>query len=280
MIVVNDGSTDRSPDYLHDVAQADPRIRVVEQDNQGQQAAANRGVALARAPLIARMDADDVSDPERFAKQLAYMEEHHEVGLLGGQIRRIGSKRVGLESNFPREHDAIMQWLRNNHHAICNPTTVFRKHLFEEIDGYWDYNIAEDWDMFLRIGERSKLANLSDVVLAYRFHTGSINGRRIIEAQLFNEYAAHLSILRARNRPEIAFEEFLTQHRSSRWPTSWMFYSDSQSIAQYREAIAEIYDGRAVVGCARLGLSMLMSPRRALRRLSNMMARTMTARTG
>lgn len=273
MIVVNDGSTDGSAEYLHSAAAADPRIRVVEQENLGQQAAANRGIELATTDLIARMDADDIAEPHRFEKQLAHMDQHAEVGLLGGQIRRLGAKRSGLESNFPRHHDTIMGMLKKNQHAICNPTVVFRKHLFEELHGYWDYNIAEDWDMFLRMGEIAKLENLDDVLLSYRFHTGSINGRRIVEAQLFNEYAAYLSTCRERNLPEIPYEEFLQQHRSSRWPMSWLFYSDSQSIGQYREAVAEIYGGHSFLGYARLMLSILMSPRRALRRLTNMLSK-------
>ena len=270
MIVVNDGSTDESGKYLHTLASRDPRVQVIDQENQGQNAAANRAISLARAPLIARMDADDVSDPTRLAKQVAYLNSNPSIGLVGTQIRRLGEKHCGLNSNFPIQHDQIIDALRQNHHAICNPTILFRRSLFERTGGYWEHDIAEDWDMFLRMGEISRLANLEEILFSYRFHRGSINGRRIVEAQLYNEFAAELSLLREQNKPEISHIAFLSNHRSRRWPTSWLFSIDSHSIGQYREAIAEIYGGRALQGYTRLALSMVMSPLRTLRRAGRM----------
>ena len=268
LIVVNDGSTDGTGDYLHQMAATDHRVRVIDQENQGQNAAANRAISEARSPLIARMDADDISDLSRLGQQVAFMDAHPGVGLLGTQIRRLGENRSGLNSSFPVDHDEIVSALLLNHHAICNPTVIFRRDLFEKIGGYWSHDIAEDWDMFLRMGEVSQLANLDEVLLSYRFHRGSINGRRIVEAQLFNEYAAALYCQRRDETPEISYEDFLSQHRSSRWPASWFFTIDSHSIGQYRQAIAEIYGGQSWKGYPRLGLSMAMSPARTIRRIA------------
>ena len=273
MIVVNDCSTDGSPQYLQQLADRDDRIRVIDQVNQGQNAAANHAISLARAPLIARMDADDVCDPNRLAEQVVFMRDNPSVGLLGTQIRRLGDQRSGLQSSFPIEHNEIVSALLQNHHAICNPTIVFRRSLFEQIGGYWEHNIAEDWDMFLRMAEVSRLANLDRVLFSYRFHRGSINGRRIVEAQLFNEYAASQWRLRRKNLPGTSFEEFRSDHRSSRWPTSWLFSIDSHSIGQYRQAVAEIYSGRSVRGSLRLCFAMSMSPLRTLRRAKRMSKR-------
>lgn len=272
LIVVNDGSTDSSGMYLRELADRDDRVVLVEQTNQGQQAAANAGIAIAKSPLIARMDADDIAEPERLALQVAYMKQHPNVGLLGGQIRRLGETGSGLASNFPTEHDDIVAALRKNHHAICNPTIVFRKDVFDSIGGYWDHDIAEDWDMFLRMGEVSRLANLNTILLSYRFHSGSINGRRIVEAQLYNEYAAFMSLQRQRKETESTFEEFCDNHRSRRWPASWLFVADSHSIGQYRQAIAELYGGKKIRGTMRLAMSLVMSPARTLRRIGNMIA--------
>ncbi|TWT50609.1 putative glycosyltransferase EpsE [Rubripirellula amarantea] len=273
LIVVNDGSTDGSGSYLRELAQTDSRIILIEQENQGQQAAANAGIAAASAPLIARMDADDICEPDRLALQVAYLKRHPEVGLVGGQIRRLGERSAGLASNFPLDHDSIVAALRKNHHAICNPTILFRKSLFDSIGGYWKHDIAEDWDMFLRMGEVSRLANLDTILLSYRFHTGSINGRRIVEAQLYNEYAAATSWQRERHETESTFEEFLQSHRCNRWPSSWMFVVDCLSIGQYRKAIAELYGRRKIRGSVRLACALMMSPGRTLRRLGNMAAK-------
>ena len=270
MIVVNDGSTDDSSRCLSGYAAKDTRIRVLDQANLGQQAAADLGIRAAQGALIARMDADDICHPDRLRKQLRFLSQHTEVGLVGGQIRRLGAKGAGLRSQLPTDHETIRRMLQRNHHAMCNPTVMFRKALYERVGGYWSHNISEDWDLFLRISDIAQLANLSDVLLHYRFHTSSINGRRIVQAQLYNEYAAHLSLLRDAGNAEVSFQEFKRNHSISRWPHAWFFCADALSIGQYREAVAEIYGGKRLRGTARLLLSMAMSPARTMRRCIRM----------
>ncbi|MEO1529656.1 MAG: glycosyltransferase family 2 protein [Planctomycetota bacterium] len=274
LIVVNDGSTDGSSHCLNEYAAEDSRIRVLDQPNQGQHVAADIGIREAVSPLIARMDADDVCHPHRLEKQLRFLSHHPEVGLVGSQIRRLGSHRAGLRSLLPTDHATIWSMLRKNHHALCNPTVVFRKSLYERVGGYWCHDIAEDWDLFLRLGEISQLANLDEVLLHYRFHGSSINGRRIIQAQLYNEYAAHLSRLRESSQPEISIEDFKREHAISRWPHGWLFRADALSIGQYRQAVAELYGGQRLRGTARLLMSMMMSPQRTLRRCARMLHRS------
>jgi glycosyltransferase involved in cell wall biosynthesis len=273
-IIVNDGSTDDSSAFLASLS--DPRIVLHHQTNQGQQAAANFGIRQAKTEFIARMDADDISSLDRLEKQVAFLDRNPQVGLVGGQILRLGSKRAGLPSNLPITHKNIVDALMMNRHGMCNATTMFRTELFHRIGGYWKHNIAEDWDLFLRLAEISELANLADILLSTRFHTGSVNGRRIVEAQLHNEYAATLASLRKTHSAEISYDEFLEHHRSHSWPRSWMFLLDCHSIGQYRVAVADIYNGKILQGYARLGLSMLMSPSRAIYRALNMLSRKKT----
>ncbi len=272
LIVVDDGSTDGSAGYLARIAASDSRVTVVRQKNQGQQAAANHGISLGEAKYIVRMDADDVSTPQRLGLQIEFMDANPHIGMSGGQLTRMGSKKTGLVSNLPLDHDAILAGLVKNHHTMCNGTTIMRRELFDRIGGYWEHNISEDWDLFLRLAEVSQLANQEHCFLAYRLHTGSVNGRRIVAAQLHNEYAAERYRRRQTSLPEINLDEFRRQHRSHQWPGSWQFLLDSHSIGQYREAIAELYSGRPWLGYSRLGLSMLMSPGRTLRRVGNMLA--------
>ena len=266
MIVVDDGSTDGTADYLDSLG--DPRISVIHQENAGQHAAAARGIALAETRYIARMDADDVSFPRRLARQVVYLDEHPEVGLVGAQIQRMGpSGNLQLPSAFPTDHETIYAQLADNQHAMVNPVVTFRRELFDAIGGYWEHDIAEDWDMFLRIGEVSKLANLDEPLLGYRFHPTSINGRRMREAQLHNDYAAYLARLRAQDRPEISLDEFRRQHRSSRIPGRWFFALDCYSIGQYRIAVAELSDGDRWRGRTRMLYAALCSPRRTAERV-------------
>ncbi|MEQ1904931.1 MAG: glycosyltransferase family 2 protein [Pirellulaceae bacterium] len=273
LIVVNDGSTDGSAEYLEERRQQDPRMVVAHQKNQGQQAAANLAISISDSEYIARMDADDITTEDRLAKQVAFLDSNRDIGLSGGQIKRMGSRKAGLISNLPLAHEEIVRGLLRNQHTLCNPTTMFRRVLFQQIGGYWKHNIAEDWDMFLRLAQISRLANQPDCFLFYRLHTQSVNGRRIVDAQLHNEYAAALYLLREARQPEISYEEFLRDHRSRRWPQSWLFYLDALAIGEYREAVAEIYSGQPIKGYSRLAFSMSMSPMRTIRRIANMLRR-------
>ena len=172
MIIIDDGSTDGTAAYLD--ALDDDRIAVIHQANAGQQAAAARGIARATTKYIARMDADDIAFPMRLARQVEFLDDNPDVGLVGAQIQRMGpSGNLQLPSAFPTDHDDIYEQLADNRHAMVNPVVTFRRELFDSIGGYWEHDIAEDWDMFLRIGEVSKLANLDEPLLGYRFHPTS-----------------------------------------------------------------------------------------------------------
>lgn len=266
-IIVDDGSTDGTSDYLDAIG--DPRVKVVHQTQQGQQAAAHCGIQKATAPLIARMDSDDVSHSERLERQVHFLNANPEVGLVGSQITRRGEVGSGLRSHFPTDHEQITDDLLHNRHSMCNPSTMFRRDLYFQVGGYWPHNIAEDWDLFLKIAEVAKLANLAEPLLSYRFHSGSINGRRIVDAQLYNEFAAHQAGLRRQGLPADTFAEFLAQHRSQRLPHSLFFYADCHSVAQYRKAVAEMHSGRPIVGRLRGMYAILCSPGRMLRRVRN-----------
>ena len=90
IVAIDDGSTDGSAAILAEAAARDARYRIITQANRGLVASLNRGLAESRAPLVARIDADDVAEPERFARQVAFLQAHPEVAALGSAIRIIG----------------------------------------------------------------------------------------------------------------------------------------------------------------------------------------------
>ena len=103
LVVVDDGSTDATPRMLAAYAARDARVVVHRHANRGRTASLNVGVRLARAPLVARLDADDVCLPERLARQVAFLERHEAVALVGGGARLVdagagSSSRLGLRS--------------------------------------------------------------------------------------------------------------------------------------------------------------------------------------
>ena len=183
-VIVDDGSTDRSAAMLDEYARRDPRIRIIRRPNTGIVGALNDAIAESSAPLIARMDADDVSLPQRVEKQVAYMGEHPECVALGSRV--IGIDPYGcvlFESEHKLAHEEIDKELLNGvGWAIVHPVAMLRRHAVERVGRYrkqWQW--VEDLDLFLRLAEIGKLANLPDQLLRYRQHTESINRTRSAE---------------------------------------------------------------------------------------------------
>jgi glycosyltransferase involved in cell wall biosynthesis len=179
-IAVDDGSTDKTVSILQKYASQDPRLKVVQIPHGGIVDAANAGLNAARAPLIARADADDVSMPERFAKQVQYMAEHPEVVCLGSRMwltEPYGS--IIDQSHHPLTHEEIdAELLRGSGWAMPQPVAMLRRDAVMKLGGYRkEYLWSEDLDLFLRMAEVGRLANLPDLLIKYRSHAGSTNHR-------------------------------------------------------------------------------------------------------
>lgn len=179
-IAVDDGSTDKTLRILRDYASRDARLKVMQIPHGGIVDAANAGLNAASAPLIARADADDVLMPERFAKQVQYMAEHPEVVCLGSRMwlmEPYGS--IIDQSHHPLTHEAIdAELLRGSGWAMPQPVAMLRKDTVTKVGGYRkEYLWSEDLDLFLRMAEVGRLANLPDLLIKYRSHAGSTNHR-------------------------------------------------------------------------------------------------------
>ena len=180
IIVIDDASTDGTPEVLARLAAEDPRIRVLTNETNLKLAASlNRGLEMARAPLIARMDADDISAPNRLAVQKAYMDAHSEVVLLGASMRKIdGEGRVTHTSIRDRDADAT-RWLARFHMPLVHPTFLFR----HDFGGRpWRYDpaleVSQDYAFCLEGLGRGAVVSLPDVLLDYREHAAAASSRR------------------------------------------------------------------------------------------------------
>lgn len=171
-IIIDDGSTDRSPAILSEFARRDSRIRLLSQANTGHSVAMNEGLRRCRGELIARMDADDISRPERFERQVAFLRQHPEWVLVGCGLLRIDADGDPLcEEILPESHERIEARLLAGQGAICHPATMIRRRAMVEAGGYREaFHGAEDHDLWLRLGERGRLANLSEVLFLSRIH--------------------------------------------------------------------------------------------------------------
>lgn len=177
LIAVDDGSKDDSLAILREYEVKDPRVRIISRANTGIVGALNDGIAAARGEFIARMDSDDVSVPNRFEKQVAFLREHPDHVLLGSQVMLIDSEGAALcpKQDTEYTHEAIDQAHLAGRWPLVHPTVMMRRDAVLSIGAYREkYQWLEDLDLFLRMAEVGKIASLKDVLLRYRLHTGSV----------------------------------------------------------------------------------------------------------
>ena len=176
-LIVDDGSTDGSLAILRRFEASDPRVRLVSRPNTGYVTALNEMLGMARGELLARMDADDVALPHRFARQVEFLRDHPEVDALGGAQEQIDARgRFLYIHRDPVGHEEIQEQALIGRCPLNHPSVMMRRHAVLDLGGYrTEMMPSEDLDLWLRMGERGRLANLPEVVTRYRIHDGSIS---------------------------------------------------------------------------------------------------------
>lgn len=156
LVAIDDGSTDGSRAILERWARCDSRIRVLAQPPLGIVAALEAGLRAARAPLIARLDADDVCHPERLARQRAHLDTRPDVGVVGCRVvfggdrqRQAGYARYVDWTNALLDHEAIAL-NRFVESPLVHPSVVFRRAVVERAGGYREGQFPEDYELWLR----------------------------------------------------------------------------------------------------------------------------------
>ena len=176
-IIINDGSTDGSGAILRELAACDARIVLVERPNGGLVSALNEGIKIARANLIARMDADDVSMPERFALQHARMMEKPELAVLGSFIRVMDKAGDIIRlSEYPLTPKAAARHVEHGC-PVAHPAVMMRRDAVLKAGGYRKaFCHAEDYDLWLRMSDLGHaIANLPQPLLNYREHGANVS---------------------------------------------------------------------------------------------------------
>ena len=177
LIVVDDGSTDATPDILARVR--DTRVRVHTQRRQGLTRALATAQALSRAPLLARLDADDVALPERLARQRAFLDAHPEVGLLGTGAREVDADGRAVRVIAPPTDDATIRRALIRENPFVHSSVAMRRSVVERAGGYdprWP--VAQDYDLWMRMSRLTRLANLGDVLVVRRLSAGRVGVTR------------------------------------------------------------------------------------------------------
>lgn len=185
LIIVDDGSDDETPDVAHAYAQSDPRVRLLRVDHVGVTRALNCGLAAARGDLVARMDADDLSHPERLRRQCEMLRWQPDLVAVGCWVMRIDEDGDPLGvKRWPTEHEDIDRGLLRGSGGLPHPGAMMRRAPVVELGGYREeFRYAQDKDLWLRLAERGRLANLNVPLLYYREHLKSIGAQCRLEQQ-------------------------------------------------------------------------------------------------
>jgi glycosyltransferase involved in cell wall biosynthesis len=177
LVVVDDGSTDATAALL--AAVPDPRLVVERQTRAGLAVALNRALARARAPLIARLDADDVALPARLERQRAFLLAHPAVGLLGTAARVTDGSDRDVAITRPPEDDAGIRRALIRRNPFVHSSVMLRRALVSSVGGYDEsFVVAQDYDLWLRLSPITRMANLPEPLVIRRLVAGRVTEAR------------------------------------------------------------------------------------------------------
>lgn len=179
-VILDDASTDGSVELLREWTRRDGRIRLHESKKRlGLSGSSNEVVSKARAPIVARMDADDIAHPDRLRRQWNIIERCSDVALIGTLCNGIDAS--GREVR-PRDRWRLVR--RSVYIPFPHGSAMFRREVFDQVGGY-DENAdgGEDQDLFSRMATRGRVLTLPDVLYSYRYHSSNAslsNGTRAV----------------------------------------------------------------------------------------------------
>jgi glycosyltransferase involved in cell wall biosynthesis len=203
-LILNDGSQEEQVRFhLDRWASRDGRLRVFHEAHRGLTRTLNRGLHLARGEFIARQDADDWSEPDRFSSQVAYLRAHSQVGLAGTdtQLHRADAKPL-WRLRLPRTAAEISRAFWNGN-PFVHGSTMYRRNLALAIGGYREeFRCSQDYDFFWRLTEKASAVNLDGILYHYRYTGGAVSAQRAADQARVHRAARTLAIARQRGQAE------------------------------------------------------------------------------
>jgi glycosyltransferase involved in cell wall biosynthesis len=180
-LILDDGSQDGSAATIARFAAADRRIRPICRENRGLIASLNQLLAEASAPLVARMDADDVCRPRRFERQVAFLHANPDHGVVGTWSEDIDHRGRPIRcdgADQPLTHEEFVASIETHGPLLCHPAVMYRRELVRAVGGYHAAFLhCEDLDLWLRLASRTRIANIPERLLRYRRSEGQISQR-------------------------------------------------------------------------------------------------------
>lgn len=197
-VIINDGSIDGSVKIIQ--SYSDERIRFIDNEkNIGLSSTLNEGIELATGEYIVRMDQDDISLPTRIEKQVAYLQKHKDVILLGtGCIEIDRAGRIVKQHRYHIEHRSLIKCFERGGSPFPHSSVIYKTEAVKQVNGYRNrLNDAEDLDLWMRLSFLGKICCLSVPLVKLRKHEESITARS--EKSIILSYGARVSYLLRKN---------------------------------------------------------------------------------
>jgi len=195
-IIINDASTDTTEGILRQFA--DPRLRIFKNsENLGLSKSLNKAIELAVGIYIARMDSDDISLPHRFETQLRFLEANDDYALVGSSYLHIDDNGMTIGINNVPLEDATLRKKLKVSNCFAHGSIMMSKKSVQEVGGYDEkYIFSQDYDLWLRMSEIGKVANIREPLYCWRVTRSCIS----VERRKEQKYYANLALSEARNR--------------------------------------------------------------------------------
>jgi glycosyltransferase involved in cell wall biosynthesis len=180
LILIDDGSTDNTYKILHKFTKEDERIKVFRNhSNLGLTRSLNSGLLECRGEFIARHDADDLSEPDRFACQVQFLNNHPDYGVIGTAVTRIRHQGSKIDHPNTISGDKRIRSYLERVNPFVHGSIMMRKRVIDMVDGYRNcLCYSQDYDLWLRLSRITFLENLSDRLYKFRVHTEGISSKK------------------------------------------------------------------------------------------------------
>ncbi len=264
LIVIDDGSSDGSREYLASVC--DPRVTVIHQECAGLGAVLNRGIDLCATPFLARMDADDFSEPERFKEQLALLQSDPSLVAVGSPLTFLVHNRLQQGIPYPTEHDAIVADLLRDGSSLSHPTLMLRTSA-AKATRYRIRGAGEDLDFCLRLCEHGRVTNLPRPRYRYRLHERSLSMTRLDDLESGYAYARLTASERSGKLPETTLANFTQQWKRRTFSVRARTRLVTISLVRYRKARLAWAQEKYVRSTMHLAISVALQPVRSVKLL-------------
>ena len=221
-LIIDDGSTDNTVEIIKSFS--DSRIRLICRDkNRGLGDTLNEGLKLSRYPLVARMDGDDISTPDRFERQLEYLNKNPEVDILSSKYAVLIGNKIRYIVDTAESHNKIKERLAL-HSDIIHSGLIYKKDKILRYGGYKNIPI-EDFELWLRLKDKVVFGNVPEVLLIKRYHREAISQQLEIKNQSAYNYLEPFY-----NNPE---NEFGIRQKNDYYGWREYFYGDKKMARKY-----------------------------------------------